>query len=334
MKHRDIIAAALQGSGFEHFGFLSGERLDRALAGLGPEERSRYGLGSLRSVAAVALPYGEGPVDPPAWALAWECEHPGPRAAVARFARSNWYAELTARLGEASKVARAELVAAGLEAGRPGEWRRLANSCLPEKRIALASGLGRLGRNGLVMVEGQGSAVVLGLLLMPIVLEEVEAAAVPVTEPLSPACAACGRCVAACPTRALGGEPEPGRLVGFRRELCLQHWSSIPGDLPPKVAAAWHAFGGRLYGCDLCQEACPYFRPDPSTASAIGQIGPGLPASWLRASSDEEIRARLKGTALGMAWISPEALRRNAVNLTLAAELPTISENGGRNGKH
>ena len=121
---------------------------------------------------------------------------------------------------------------------------------------------------------------------------------------LAESCADCRACVEACPTGALRGD---GSLD---RELCLQHWSSIPGALPPAIEAAW---GDRLYGCDLCQEACPAIRADDGCCHWPRAAGRGLSASWGLGSSEAELEAALAGSALGMSWISIEALKRNAL---------------------
>jgi epoxyqueuosine reductase QueG len=313
----EILEASLREAGLSAYGLLSEERLKTAFADLGRETRSRYALDRGGGGVAVALAYGEGPAEPPAWAAAY----PGPPALIARFARANWYAELSARLASAAASARAALVSSGADPGPARDWRRLVNSGLPEKRLALEAGLGRLGRHCLLMLPEAGSAAVIGLLLTPFGLPD---SADPPSAVLDADCERCGACVAACPTGALKGD---GSL---ERARCLQHWSSLPGPLPPAVEAAW---GGRLYGCDTCQEACPRFRPDRGAETARGLLGPGLPASWIASASEGEIRAALKGSALGRTWISPEALKRNAGHLTRAAEAPTMTVNGGLNGK-
>jgi epoxyqueuosine reductase len=299
-RAREAAEASLRSAGLELFGFVGEGALREACAGLPEAARARYGVDRARSAAAAALPFGEGPPEPPEWARGME----GPLAALARFARADWYAELSARLRAAAALTRKALEAAGIEAGSPRDWRYLSNSGLPERRLAVEAGLGSMGRHGLVMVSGHGSAVVLGLLLMPIPLEpEGERTAPHDALPcLSASCEGCDACVAACPTGALG----PG---AFDRRLCLQHWSSIPGRLPPAVEAAW---GDRLYGCDACQAACPLFRPDPAARTERGLLGPGLPARFVAAASPRELKELLRGSALGMGWISPEALARNA----------------------
>ena len=303
-----LVASAFAEAGLAAWAPVPGPALAAGLEGLPAAVLSRYGLDRGKRAWAVALAYGEGPAAPPAWAAAWLAARPGPLATIGRFARANWYAELVSRLKRAAASIRAGLGARGLEPGAPGEWRCLANSGLPEKRLALAAGLGGLGRHGLVMLPGAGPACVLGLLLAPAGAGAEASAVAPsgAREPprpgTDPACEGCGECLFACPTGALGP-------AGYSRELCIQHWSTLPGPLPPEIEAAW---GPRLYGCDACLEACPRFRPDPGAVSTLGPLGPGLPAEWLLEASDEELRSRLRGTALGLGWMPLEAFRRNA----------------------
>jgi epoxyqueuosine reductase len=297
-----LLEYSLREAGITAFGFLSGRRLAEACSGLSDEMRLRYGVDRAKGAVSVALAYGEGLRCDEGLARydGISTSHSGPRARIARFARANWYAELGARLDRAIKLTRDALVATGLEPGDPDEWRRLVNGGLPEKRIALEAGLGRIGRHSLLMLPENGSAVVIGVLLAPFDFPD---SADPPATILDTDCESCGACMAACPTGALRGDGS------MERELCLQHWSSIPGPLPAEVEAAW---GDRLYGCDLCQEACPRFKPDPSARTDRGILGSGLSAHWIASTSEEEIRAALKGSALGMRWISIQALKRNA----------------------
>ncbi|MDP3179356.1 MAG: 4Fe-4S double cluster binding domain-containing protein [Spirochaetaceae bacterium] len=301
-------AALVPLHGFVGLAGLSAIRVD-----LHPLAAGKFGADRARSAVAAALPYGEGPPEP-----SWARAVPGPRAAIARFARSDWYGELAARLKAAAARTRAVLRERGLDPGPLRDWRYLSNSGLPEKRFALAAGIAVQGRHGLVMAEGAGSAVVLGLLLLPFELATAEGGGQ--TDP-DPGCAGCGACIAACPTRALVPD---GQKTRFLRERCLQHWTTVELPLPDFVRAAW---GRRLYGCDACQEACPRFRPDPKAATDRGSLGPGLPATWLSEAPDEEIRGRLRGTALGLGWMPVSAFRRNAsfaLDLTLEAPGPIV----------
>ncbi len=363
------LGAALDAQGLSAWAFIPG-RLFRevcaaALTGDGSAWQ-KYDIDSMHGCVAAALRYGEGEPRPPEWAWShragtWDGqpeparqEYPdqpessGTLVRLARFARANWYAELNVRLRAAVAAADLNLAAAGFDASIFKGCRYLANSGLPEKPLALAAGLGRMGRNSLIIVtapahltvdsssgaqkdgsvfaggarEGPsrvtaaaaaaaaaaaetGSAIVLGLILLPF---DPAAAAEPPAAALRHAvpgegCGSCHACIDACPTGALRGD---GRL---ERELCIQHWTAREGELPAPVAAAW---GSRLYGCEYCLEACPHFRPDPSARCLLGNLGPGLPAEWLLAAGDDEMKLRFKGTALGLGWMSKNAFRRNA----------------------
>jgi epoxyqueuosine reductase len=299
VEYEEILAASLRGAGIDSFGFLPRAGLLELCAGLEPALAAKLGLREAGGAVAAALPYGEGPG--PQASAPWSA-HAGPLARLARFARADWYAELRARLEAAAAGMRARLAGQGLDPGPARNWRYFANSRLPERQIALEAGLGRIGRHGLLMLPAAGSAAVLGLLLLPPALKPVGPSPRE-GKGLDPSCSGCGACVAACPTGALRGD---GSLD---RELCLQHWSSLPGPLPPAIEAAW---GERLYGCDSCQEACPRFAPQATARTDRGLLGPGLPAGWLLSLPEAEIRAALKGSVLGMKWIAAAALRRSA----------------------
>jgi epoxyqueuosine reductase QueG len=67
-----------------------------------------------------------------------------------------------------------------------------------------------------------------------------------------------------------------------------------------------------LYGCDLCLEACPYFRIDPEARTELGQLGPRLPARFFLEEDDSLIGLRLSDSALGLSWMSIAGFRRCA----------------------
>jgi epoxyqueuosine reductase len=124
-----------------------------------------------------------------------------------------------------------------------------------------------------------------------------------------PFCRACSRerppCKRACPTGAIRGNGE------VDLEYCIQWYASGNGTvIPPEVIRCW---GRRLYGCTECQDAC--IRNRGLVRGVQTNEGP-LPAYLncreLLAASDEELKARFKGTAMGLSWLGPKGIRRNA----------------------
>lgn len=200
----------------------------------------------VRTVIAACMSYG-GP-------------HPGAQARpagtafVSRFA---WCPDYHGPVGDA--MAR---LAAAIESrtATPTRWYVDTGPVL-EKAYAAAAGLGFIGRHGLLVHPRFGSFVFLGVLL-------TDAEVLPdVPRPALPGCGACTACVAACPTGALD---TPYRLDVPR---CLAHLTvtskaPVPDDVP---------LAGHLYGCDACQDACPFNhraeRPDRPAFRPL----PGLP---------------------------------------------------------
>jgi epoxyqueuosine reductase len=136
--------------------------------------------------------------------------------------------------------------------------------------------------------------------------------AIPGDDPLTgdfPLCGGCEAetppCVRACPTGACGGD---GKL-DLKRSI--QWYASGKGDaVPGEVVRAW---GNRLYGCTCCQDACVYNqRPIEGAVSDEGPLPAYMDVKELLSLSGDELAARFKGTALGLSWLGPDAIRRNA----------------------
>ncbi len=111
-----------------------------------------------------------------------------------------------------------------------------------EKAYAARAGLGWIGKNTLLLNEQFGSWLVLGEIVTDLELEY--------DEPVPDQCGRCEECLHACPTNAL---IEP-RILGARRcisYLTVESKSEVPVELQPKI-------GNRLFGCDDCQNACPF----------------------------------------------------------------------------
>jgi len=253
------------------------------------------------SLLVAALPYGNqdpAPEEPE--------EEEEKKVIIAPFARRNYYQEAVRRLQELSRRWLCPFPALQEEARqvkKEERFRVLCNSPVPEKPLALACGLGSLGRNGLVITAEAGSLVILAAMTLPWRLEG------DLPEGDGGKFFRCGRCpeppcVKSCPTGALRGDG----TVDLER--CIQWYASGNGpEPPPPVAARW---GRRLYGCTLCQDACVHnLRPIPPARTELGVLPARLDPLWLLALDDDALRSFFKGTALGLSWLSPATLRRN-----------------------
>ncbi|MGC9400014.1 MAG: tRNA epoxyqueuosine(34) reductase QueG [Anaerolineae bacterium] len=182
-----------------------------------------------------------------------------------------------------------------------------------EREWARRAGLGWLGKNTNLIHPLWGSYLFLGVALLSIDLDP--------TPPTSmPDCGSCTRCLEACPTGALVA---PGRLDARRclSYLTIEHRGSVPETLRPKM-------GSRLFGCDICQEVCPWNRK-PS-ARRGGEPAPPhatLSLPELLFITPETFRARFRETPIWRA--TPTGLARNAAlvlgNLGDPAALPHLT---------
>ena len=119
-----------------------------------------------------------------------------------------------------------------------------------ERFFAAAAGLGWIGRNGLLVRPRGGSFCFLSCILTTLQL--------PADRPMHNHCGSCRRCEQACPTHAL----QNGRCDARR---CLAYWTIESKQLsaPPDIQKAMR---GYLYGCDVCQEVCPWNHLPPPHA--------------------------------------------------------------------
>lgn len=126
---------------------------------------------------------------------------------------------------------------------------------LLERSYAFAAGIGFIGKNNMLIVPGYGSY----LFLMEI-LTTADLAAWP-AEPMETQCGACNRCVAACPTGALE-RPFCVNAAKCLSYLTIEHSSMPDPDTGSKM-------GDCFFGCDACQEACPFNRGRPARRLAL-----------------------------------------------------------------
>ncbi len=182
----------------------------------------------IRGAFCVALPYNTR-TDFSAHAIG------GGRAWVSRYAWGRDYHKvMRARLAPAARMLRAE-----------GWKARVCVDTAPvlERALAARAGLGFIGKNGLLIHPKRGSYLFLGEIFTDIEL--------PDGEPVPDGCGECALCMRGCPASAF---PSP-RVLDARR--CLSAWTiEHRGPFPPEVPP----LKGHLFGCDRCQEVCPFNR--------------------------------------------------------------------------
>lgn len=168
------------------------------------------------------------------------------------------------------EVIRQRLSAAATEiTARWGGETRICVDTAPirERYWAAASGLGFIGLNGQLIVDGIGSKVFLAEILWT-------KAVTPDRPEGRQSCERCGACVKACPGNALDGK------CGVDARSCLSYLTiEYRGELPEELK-----LDRRIYGCDICQDVCPHNRTDAATP-----IMEFRPATELQALTAEDI---------------------------------------------
>ena len=199
-------------------------------------------LAGARSVLVVALNYAAS-----APAADQALGDDAPLGRVSLYARGRDY--------HRALVRRLETLRADLARARPGCRSRVCADTSPllERYWAQATGLGWIGKNTNLIVQGLGSWVFLGALLCDVELEESEPMA-------SERCGSCRRCLDVCPTQAFDGpwKLDARRCISY---LTIEH----RGDIEPGLA---DRMGDWVFGCDDCQTVCPWNRFAVPTAAA------------------------------------------------------------------
>jgi epoxyqueuosine reductase len=221
-------------------------------------------------------------------ALCYYAPGPEPGPGHGRLPRYTWkdhYRELRAKLEQL-----------GVRLG--GSYRVLVDENQHvDREGAMRAGVGFYGKNTMLITRRHGSWVVLGTLVTNVEIEP--------TPPLDLDCGSCTLCVEACPTGALD---EPGELDSTK---CLSYWTQAPHPIPEEYR---EELGAQVYGCDICQDVCPWNRgvekrragmtPPPGSTPTVSLV------EWLEADGRELVDAYDR---LYVPRNEPRYLRRNAL---------------------
>ena len=166
-----------------------------------------------------------------------------------------------------------------------------------ERVFAKYAGVGWIGKNTCVINQQKGSWLFLGVILASVELEP--------DVPAPDRCGTCTRCIQACPTDALLSPYvlDSKRCISY---LTIEKRGSIAEELRAGI-------GQQVFGCDICQDVCPWNRkaPDsalPEFAARDGFVNPAL--DWLAEMSAEAFRANFRGSPIRRA--KHAGMRRNA----------------------
>ena len=254
----------------DYLGARAAERLDPAV--LMPE---------VKSIVVVGLVY-----DPPA-CDAGSLDADGPTGCVASYAGGDDYHDVL--------LDRLRTLGSGLQAmaDRPAVTRCYVDTGPVQERVfAARAGIGWVGKNTLVIDTRLGSRMLLGVILTDLELEP--------SEPATDHCGTCRACLDACPTQAF---PEPHVLDATR---CISYTTiEKRGEIPLELRSAQ---GDRIFGCDVCQDVCPWNRrrqpgdlPDPLVLRERLAPRPewATPALAALLTLDEDSwQERVRGTAI------------------------------------
>jgi len=215
-------------------------------------------------------------------------------AAQAKIARYAWGDDYHDVVG-----ARLEALVAWMHesANEPFEARAYVDTGPVQERVyAQHAGVGWIGKNTCVINPDVGSWMFLSEIICSLTLE--------CDRPSFDQCGTCTLCIEACPTKAIVA---PGVLDSTR---CISYLTiELKGEIPPALAPS---IGNHVYGCDICQEVCPWNQTAAVSNDPVWQARPewdGVSVNALAARSDDELRTALRGSAMQRTKVA--GLRRN-----------------------
>jgi len=166
-----------------------------------------------------------------------------------------------------------------------------------ERVFAKYAGVGWIGKNTCIINQKKGSWLFLGVILTSVELAPDLAA--------PDRCGSCTRCIEACPTDAIVApyQLDSNKCISY---LTIEKRGSIPEDLRAEM-------GRHVFGCDICQDVCPWNRKAPATPvdefqPRAGLVNPDL--AWLGTMTAEEFRDTFRGSPIRRT--KHTGIRRNA----------------------
>lgn len=161
---------------------------------------------------------------------------------------------------------------------------------LLERSYARAAGLGWIGRNTCLINEPLGSWFFLGEILISLEL--------PPDSPPPDRCGTCTSCIDACPTQALiPVAGSTGQEWQLDARLCISTLTIEQKGATPEATRA--GTGHHLFGCDICQDVCPWNRRSPVTAEpAFQPLNARLDLAAMAALTREEFRTKFRSTPM------------------------------------
>jgi epoxyqueuosine reductase len=219
-----------------------------------------------------------------------ECGDPG-RAHIARYAWGDDYHDVIGRRLDHLLAWMREQSSEAFEA------RAYVDTGPVQERVyAQHAGIGWIGKNTCVINPEVGSWIFLAEIICDLPLD--------CDRPAFDQCGTCTLCIEACPTKAIVG---PGVLDSRRciSYLTIEHRGEIPAEFRAAV-------GSRVYGCDICQEVCPWNARPPVSDDPAWQPRPawdGVAVDELTARSDEALRTAMRKSAMQRTKVA--GLRRN-----------------------
>jgi epoxyqueuosine reductase len=169
-----------------------------------------------------------------------------------------------------------------------------------ERALATAAGLGWTGKNTCLIHPQLGSYGFLAVLLTSLPIQEEE---VPMA-PLPDRCGSCRRCLEACPTGALFApyQMDAARCISY---LTIEHRGPISAEL-------MEGMGRQVFGCDICQDVCPWNRKSPVSADPELEARAELvnpPLEWVAGMDEGGLERTFNGSPVRRAGF--QGLRRN-----------------------